>query len=110
MNTAKDYKKHGDLMENKIIIICHDEYAQTWDILYLNRINSKTAKFNYIDSIDDHCDYERYHDTDIINLTKKIEKDWDNVKEKINYIIENNSYDLAYHMDGFCLIVEKVIK
>ena len=95
------------MKNNEIIMICHDEYAQTWDIIYLNRMNSKTAKFNFINSGDDHCDYERYKDIDIVNLTNKIEKDWENVKEKINYIIKNNLYGLAYHMNGFCLIIEK---
>ena len=91
-------------MQEHLIIICHDEKAQTYDALNLT---SMIKGKKYIDCIRDYSDYERYDDIDIVNLSNKIEKEWKNVKEKIEHTMKYENYEIAYNMNGFSLTIEK---
>lgn len=92
------------MKENCIVLICHDEKAQTWDIIDINRILDGEE---FIDVISDGCDYERYKDTNIANLTDKIIKEWKYIKEKILDSMFKDIFDKAFEMNGFCMILEK---
>lgn len=99
------YRKSENHYKRKNVnIICHDECCQTWDTLdlYSMRANEK-----YTECTTDHCDYERYDDIDIANLTEKIENDWYNVKKRIEDVISRRAYGYAYKMNGFCMIIEE---
>ena len=92
-------------MKNEdVIIICHDEKAQTWDALDLSLMRQGE---NFLDCIIDYSDYERYNDTDIANLTAKIYKNWDNIKRKIEFVIKKDLFEVAIHMKGFTMIIEE---
>lgn len=87
-----------------INIICHDECCQTWDSMDLDLMRMGEE---YTECTIDYCDYEMYEDTDIANLVEKIMNDWDNVKTRIEDIINRRAYGYAYKMNGFCMIIEK---
>ena len=95
--------KNGYKSED-INIICHDECCQTWDSIDLDLMRMGEE---YTECTIDHCDYEVYEDTDIANLVEKIMNDWDNVKTRIEDIINRIAYGYAYKMNGFCMIIEE---
>lgn len=88
-----------------IVIICHDEKAQTWDALDLSLMRQGAS---YTDCTIDYCDYERYNDLDIAELTAKVINDWENVKRKIELILKKNLFEIAFHMKGYTMIIEKM--
>ena len=90
-------------MTSKLIIICEDEKAQTWDILDPTLMKDG---LKYTQCIEDHCDYEEYDDLDIASLTEKIMNDWNNVKEQIIKSIKMNKYNHIYQMNGFSMIIK----
>lgn len=99
----KRTSKNGCKSED-ITIICHDDKAQTWDAMDLFLMRQGES---YTNCTIDYCDYERYDDTDIVNLTEKIIDNWGDVKEKIEDIINRRNYGYAYKMNGFCMVIEQ---
>ena len=92
-------------MNEDFIIIYHDDKAMTWDAIDLSLMQQGAS---YTKCTIDYCDYERYNDVDIAELTTKVSNDWENVKRKIELILEKNLFEIAFHMKGYTMIIEKM--
>ena len=96
------------ISKNQVILKCHDKKAMTWDIVDINLI--KKGK-NFFNCSRDYCDYECYQDTDIANLSEKINNNWDTVKNTIYMVLNKKTpYEIAIKKKGFCMIIEPIFE
>lgn len=95
------------ISNKKIILKCHDECAMTWDIIQIDLMNQGKDFFDCLEG--EHCDYEAYIDIDIANLSKKIDNNWESVKEVIYKVLqEGDLFEIGFKQKGFCMIVEPI--
>lgn len=91
----------------KVILVCHDDKAQTYDELDVDMMNEG---YDYLDCITDYSDLEMYEDVDIVELSTKLTSQYSIIKPLINEIIREKQYEIAYKMDGFCFYIEECLK
>ena len=97
------------ISNKEIVLKCHDDKAMTWDIIQIDLMNQNKGFFECSES--DYCDYETYTDLDISNLSKKIDDNWESVKEVIHKVLqEGDLFEIGFKQNGFCMIVEPVLK
>ena len=97
------------ISNNEVVLKCHDDKAMTYDIIQIDSMNQDKNFFECSES--DYCDYETYTDTDIADLSKKIDNNWESVKKIINKVLKDKDlYEVAFKQKGFCVIVEPIFK